>query len=75
VGPRRAQLIGGKWVEKECCRLCHPSSAIRSDLHSIKSDRALIKPSNLPMANAQKGQKGPRWLWQLFTRLWLFVVV
>jgi hypothetical protein len=57
VGPRRAQLIGGKWVEKECCRLCHPSSAIRSDLHSIKSDRALIKPSNLPMAMRKKGKK------------------
>ena|ERR1700694_3294903 len=57
VGPRRAQLIGGKWVEKECCRLCHPSSAIRSDPHSIKSDRALIKPSNLPMAMRKKGKK------------------
>jgi hypothetical protein len=29
-------------------------------LHSIESDRALIKPSNLPMAMRQKGQKGPR---------------
>ena len=32
---------------------------IRSDLHSIESDRALIKPSNLPNGDAQKGQKGP----------------
>jgi hypothetical protein len=38
-------------------RLCHPPSAIRSDLHSIKSDRALIKPSNLPMAMRKKGKK------------------
>jgi hypothetical protein len=30
---------------------------IRSDLHSIES--ALIKPSNLPNGDAQKGQKGP----------------
>jgi hypothetical protein len=33
------------------------SSAIRSDLHSIKSDRALIKPSNLPMAMRKKDKK------------------
>jgi hypothetical protein len=30
---------------------------IRSDLHSIESDRALIKPSNLPMAMRKKGKK------------------
>jgi len=32
---------------------------IRSDLHSIESDRALLKPFNLPNGDAQKGQKGP----------------
>jgi hypothetical protein len=47
----------GSGSKKECCRLCHPSSAIRSDLHSIKSDRALIKPSNLPMAMRKKGKR------------------
>jgi hypothetical protein len=31
---------------------------IRSDLHSIESDRALLKPSNLANGDAQKGQKG-----------------
>jgi hypothetical protein len=45
--------IGGKWVEKECCRLCHPSDAIRSHLHSI-----LVRSSasNLPMAMRKKGK-------------------
>jgi hypothetical protein len=30
---------------------------IRGDLHFIESDRALIKPSNLPNGDAQKGKK------------------
>jgi hypothetical protein len=32
---------------------------IRSDLHSIESDRALLKPFNLPNGDAQKGKKVP----------------
>jgi len=50
VGPRRAQLIGGKWVEKECCRLCHPSSAIRSDLHSIAAGVANHRGTQLVLS-------------------------
>ena len=49
-------LLAGKLVQEECCRLCHSFSAIRSDLHSIESDRALIKPSNLPNGDARKVQ-------------------
>jgi hypothetical protein len=37
----------------------HTAPSSRSDLHSIESDRSLIKPSNLPNGDAQKGQKGP----------------
>ena len=47
--------IGGKWVEKECCRLCHPSDAIRSHLHSILV-RSSYRASNLPMAMRKKGK-------------------
>ena len=50
MGPRRAQLIGGKWVEKECCRLCHPSSAIRSDLHSIAAGVANHRGTQLVLS-------------------------
>jgi hypothetical protein len=32
---------------------------IHGGLHSIESDRAPLKPSNLPNGDAQKGQKGP----------------
>jgi hypothetical protein len=64
---RRDELAGRREEHRSICLAghvakiaaspCAPSS--RSDLHSIESDRALIKPSNLPNGDAQKGQKGP----------------
>jgi len=53
-------------------------------LSSLPCNAATCTPSNpverlsSPQSTdggAQKGQKSPTWLWQLFTQLWLFVVV
>jgi len=45
VGPRRAQLIGGKWVEKECCRLCYPFRQIPAEANSARCiDPSLANP-------------------------------
>jgi hypothetical protein len=65
-GNENASAVINKALEKKLGLKLEPVEGdgrgelnIRSDLHSIESDRALIKPSNLPNGDAQKGQKGP----------------
>ena len=58
MGPRRAQLIGGKWVEKgNAADFVIPPVQFAATCTPSSPDRALIKPSNLPMAMRKKGKK------------------
>ena len=58
VGPRRAQQIGGKWVEKECCRLCLiPPVQFAATCTPFSPIELFIEPSNLPMAMRKKDKK------------------
>jgi hypothetical protein len=57
VSPRRARLIAGNVGRRRMLQTLSFLQCNSQHLHSSESDRALIKPSNLPMAMRRKGKK------------------